>query len=119
MRTVLLGVAALLVTASLGAAQTQNVKGILVDNMCQMKTKTDQGALAKHTRECALMDGCVKSGYAVVTGDGMIYKLDAKGNDLAVAALKASKQADNLKVTLSGVTKDGMVAVTSLALDKM
>ncbi|MFM8535575.1 MAG: hypothetical protein ACKOEC_18620 [Acidimicrobiia bacterium] len=105
--------------ASPSIAQTQTLKRTLVDNMCQMKMKTDHGALAKHTRECALMDSCIKSGYAVVTDSGMVFKLDAKGNEQAVAALKASKQEANLKVTVAGAVKDGMVSVTSFMLDKM
>jgi hypothetical protein len=48
----------------------------------------------------------------------MVYKLDAKGNDQAVAALKASTQDANLKVTITGMTKDGMLSVSSLMLDK-
>jgi hypothetical protein len=118
MKNTLLLLAFLTLVAPAGFAQTQTVKGILVDNMCQMKMKTDQGALAKHTRGCALMDGCIKSGYALVTADGMVYKLDAKGNDQAVAALKASTQDANLKVTITGMTKDGMLSVSSLMLDK-
>jgi lipopolysaccharide export system protein LptA len=118
MKKVLFVALAVLVTASFTSAQMPTVKGFLVDNMCQMKMKTDQGALAKHSRDCALMDSCIKSGYAVVTADGMVYTLDAKGNEQAVAALKASKQTDNLKVTISGSTKNGMVMVSSLMLDK-
>lgn len=118
MKKILFAFLAFIVTASFSIAQTQTIRGTLVDNMCQMKMKTDQGALAAHTRDCALMDSCIKSGYAVVTADGMVYKLDAKGNEQAVAALKASKQAANLKVTIGGATKDGMLAVSSLMLDK-
>jgi hypothetical protein len=88
--------------------------------MCFSKAnmKMSPTELANHSRECALMDGCVKSGYALVTADGHVYKLDAKGNESAVAALKASKQSADLKVTVMGTNQSGTLTVKSVALDK-
>ena len=64
----MLGIAAgLLVVGGLavgGAAQTQTqtLKGHLVDVMCASKHATESDFIAKHDKQCLLMEGCVKSG---------------------------------------------------------
>lgn len=119
MRNILFVCAGLLLAATLASAQSQTVSGTLIDNMCFSKNmKMSQEELAGHSRECALMDGCIKSGYAVVTADGHVYKLDTKGNADAVATLKAAKQAANLKVTVMGTNKGGTLTVSKLMLDR-
>jgi hypothetical protein len=85
----------------------------LVDTHCGEKVKSEADA-DKHDRSCMLM--CEKNGYAVYK-DGKLLKLDAKGNELAAAALKASKKKDHLRVTVDGEVKGDTLAVTSLALD--
>ncbi|MFN0087150.1 MAG: hypothetical protein ACKVX9_17310 [Blastocatellia bacterium] len=42
---------------------------------------------AEHTKECALMEDCVKGGYGVYA-DGKWYPFDAKGNELAKTAFE-------------------------------
>lgn len=123
MQKILLVVVGLVLATGPMSAQmpAQTFKGTLIDNMCFNKAnmKMSQAELAGHSRECALMDGCVKSGYALVTAEGHVYKLDADGNKQAVAALEASKQAADLKVTVMGTNNGGTVMVKSVALDKM
>ena len=121
MRRILFAVAAFVLSASVTSAQTQTFKGTVIDNMCFNKANMKMSAadLAKHSSECTLMEGCIKSGYALVTADGHVYKLDTKGNMEVVAALKASKQAADLKVTVTGANNGGTIAVASLTLDNM
>lgn len=101
-------------TAALAEAET--FTGTLIDNAC-FKADMSPEDLAKHTRDCALMDGCVTSGYVVVTADGHVYKLDVEGNEKAVTALKKSEQAANLKVTVKGVNENGIIKVESITFD--
>lgn len=118
MKKVLFVFAAAALAATTSFAQATAVQGTLIDNACYKASMT-QADLSQHTRACALMDGCVKSGYSVVTADGHAYKLDAAGNEKVVAALNGSKQDADLKVTVDGTVSGDTIAVTKLMLDKM
>ena len=59
----------------------------LVDDMCHEQVKANADA---HSTSCALK--CASSGYGIFTSDGKWLKLDAKGNQEAVAALKKTKK---------------------------
>lgn len=117
MKKVLLVFAGLALGALTASAQSQTITGTLIDNACFKPTMT-QAELAKHTRECTMMENCTKSGYAVVTTDGKFYRLDTKGNAETVTALKASSKANDLKVTVTGAVKNDTIAVASIVLDK-
>src|SRR5690349_13939025 len=90
--------ATMLLTAA-GFVQAAEVSGALLDVACSADTLKDgyKGALA-HTKDCALMEACKKSGYGVVTEDGKFLKLDQQGNEKAVALLQKTEKADNIKV---------------------
>jgi hypothetical protein len=90
------------------AAVAATWSGTLTDVMCKDKD------VANHTRKCAL--GCAKSGFGVVTADGKFLKLDEAGNAKALAALKASTQEKDLKVTVSGELDGETIKVSSLQL---
>ena len=94
-------------------ASAAEIKGTLFDKMCS--TQGVAGA-KDHTRECALMPPCQASGYGVLTADGKFLAFDAAGNTKAIAALKGSKQKDDLKVTVTGDVKGETVTVTSIKL---
>lgn len=68
----------------------------------------------KHTRGCARK--CAHSGFGLVL-DGKFVKFDAKGNELAAAALEKTEKKDHLRVTVDGEMKDSVIAVSSLTLD--
>jgi hypothetical protein len=107
------------VLALLGAipAFAESVEGILMDNMCTgMVQKKGFDAAKGHTKECALMDNCKASGFAVVTADGKVLKFDAKGNEMAVKALEGSSKEDNLTVKVDGKVTGDSIAVSSLNL---
>jgi type 1 fimbria pilin len=94
--------------------KTVTITGNLMDNACAESAK-DLGAKAKnHSTSCALMDGCEKSGYAVYAADSKLYKLDDKGNDLAVDLLKNTKTKNGVKVSVEGTLNGDTVKVTKL-----
>jgi hypothetical protein len=95
----------------------ETVEGILMDNMCSgMVQKKGYDAAKGHTKECALMDNCKDSGFAVVTPDGKVLKLDAKGNQMAIKALEGSSKTENLTVKVDGTVSGDAIAVSSLDL---
>jgi hypothetical protein len=62
------------------------------------------------------MDDCVKSGYAVLTADDRLLKLDQKGNQIARALIKKTDREKDWKVTVTGQVADDQIAVSTLAL---
>jgi hypothetical protein len=95
----------------------ESVEGILMDNMCTGDVQKKGFAAAKeHGKDCALMDSCKDSGFAVVTPDGKVLKLDTKGNQMAVKALGSASKNDNLTVKVDGKVSGDSIAVSSLDL---
>lgn len=84
----------------------------LVDKMCVDKVKADPD---KHETSCLL--ACAKSGYGVLTADGTWIKFDKKGNEEALKALKATKKADGIRVTITGEKEGDMIKVSTLTID--
>ena len=100
-----------------GALSAAEVEGVLMDKMCSMKAAKDgQKAATMHTRQCAMMPDCEKSGYGVFTTDNKFLAFDSAGNGQASTALKASKKKDNLKVKVSGEIDGDTIKVASLKL---
>lgn len=108
----------LILSASLaGTLSAAEVDGVLMDKMCSMKAAKDgQRAATMHTRQCAMMPECEKSGYGVFTADNKFLVLDAAGNEKAVAALKTSTKKDNLKVKVTGEVDGETIKVANLKL---
>ncbi|MBZ5580187.1 MAG: hypothetical protein LAP40_26810 [Acidobacteriia bacterium] len=114
-----------LVASLAGMAAAAEVKGILIDRKCSGKAEVRvlssgiQGGLIvaeAHTRECALMPDCEKSGYGVFTYDNKFLSFDAAGSRKAAAAIKASKKLDDLEVVVTGEVKGDTIKVESLKL---
>ena len=116
---ILMALAALVITASTASAHEKvKLSGYVVDVMCfaeHAKDATDiaKKAAAEHTRDCALMEECVKSGYGIYA-DGKWYPFDAKGNELAKAMFEKAKRKDNIKVTVEGMSHDGKILVDKI-----
>ena len=119
-----LGVAGLLAGLA-GTAMAAEVKGILMDKACSGKAEVRvlptgiAGGLIvaeAHTRECALMPACQKSGYGVFTYDNKFLSFDDAGNRKALEAIRASKKLDNLEVEVTGDIKGDSIKVESLKL---
>ena len=99
------------------AAQGAQIQGVLMDKMCSMKAaKEGQPAAVSHTTKCALEPPCQGSGFGVFTSDNKFIALDAEGNTKALAALKATKKTDNLRVTVNGEIQGDIIKVASLKL---
>ncbi len=90
--------------------------GVLMDVACGAKTpkNADPAARAKgHTKSCALMESCVKSGYGVFV-DGKFLKFDAKGNTMAKSLLDASKKDKDIEVSVTGNLDGDTIKVSDL-----
>jgi len=109
-RIKLMGFAALLAVPVLCSAETWKDVA-LVDNNCADKVKANPDA---HTKDCAIK--CSSSGYAIVSADGTVLKLDATGNKDAIAALNAYGKPDHLRVTVSGDRDGESIKVKSLKM---
>jgi hypothetical protein len=88
-------------------------KAPLVDHMCVSKVKADPDS---HTTSCLMK--CAGSGYGILTGDGQWLKLDEAGNQKALAALKATKKKDHIRVDVTGERKGDTIQVATLALSE-
>jgi hypothetical protein len=98
--------------ASTALAETKTFNDVsVVDVACSTKVAADADS---HTRDCAMK--CQKSGFAIVTSDKQILKLDAAGNAKVLEELKASKKSDHLRVNVSGDVQGDTLNVTSVKL---
>lgn len=78
------------------------VTGFLIDNVCAEASQGEEAEEAEgHMVSCALTEASVKSGYAVVSG-GKLYRLDEKGNKLALRLLRDTRVRQGLSVTVAG-----------------
>jgi hypothetical protein len=109
------------------AAPAETIKGVLMDQMCSgkadLRISGATGTLVggrivaeAHTKECALMPACQKSGYGVYTSDNKFLKFDEAGNRKAIAALKASAKLDDFEVEITGEVKDDTIKVATLKI---
>src|ERR1700733_11273337 len=109
------------------AAHAEEIKGILMDQMCSgkadLRISGASGTLVggrivaeAHTRECLLMPECQKSGYGVYTSDNKFLKFDEAGNRKAIALIKASKKLDDFEVEVVGEVKGDTIKVVNLKL---
>ena len=113
------------VIAAMLAAGPAPIKGVLIDKKCSagaevrvLSTGIEGGMVVAeaHTRECALMPACQKSGYGIFTYDQKFLAFDEAGNKQALAAIKASKKLGNLEVEVIGEVKGDTIKVASLKM---
>jgi hypothetical protein len=107
-------------------AQTPDTKvqGVLIDKMCSYKAETrvvPGGLLAggiitiyPHTKQCALMPDCQKSGYGIFTYDQKFLPFDDAGNQKALAYFKQAKQEDDFRVEVIGQIQNDVLKVASI-----
>ncbi len=109
------------------AAHAETVKGVLMDQKCSgtadLRISGSSGLLVggrivaeAHTRQCALMPECEKSGYGVYTSDKKFLKFDEAGSRKALAAIKASTKLDDLEVEVTGDVKGDTIKVATLKI---
>src|SRR5579863_1709171 len=115
----------IVVSAFAIAVHAEEIKGILMDQMCSgkadLRISGSTGTLVggrivaeAHTRECLLMPECQKSGFGVYTSDNKFLKFDEAGNRKALAAIKASTRLDDFEVEITGEVKGDTIKVVSL-----
>jgi hypothetical protein len=103
-------------SAILSGQDNQKISGYLVDAVCAGHHATEAGYAANHNKACNLMDGCVKSGYTVITADQKVLKFDQKGNEQALALIKATDKDKDWKVVVTGKVEGDVIAVQSISL---
>lgn len=110
--------AAVLVAALGSLAQAAEIQGILLDRVCSAKIvqSGSQKAAQDHTRMCALMPDCAKSGYGVFTADGKFIVLDQAGNRKAEQALKASTKKNDIRVQVTGEQTGDTIKVAAIRI---
>ena len=110
---------AVLLAGSLFAGAPQKIQGHLVDVACASENaaKPKPGFAAKHSKDCLQMEECASSGYAIVTADNKVIKLDAKGNETAKKLIAESKKDADFKASASGTLEGDKLAVESLTLE--
>jgi hypothetical protein len=113
---VIAGLAVGRVVQAQAQAQTQTLKGHLVDVMCATKHAAEADYIANHDKKCLLMEGCVKSGYSLVTADGKVLKLDAKGSQQALDLIKKTERTSNWTVAVNGTVAGDTITVASIQL---
>jgi hypothetical protein len=104
-------------SSNLCAQDGQKIHGYLVDAVCAGNHAKEPGYAANHDKKCNLMDVCVKSGFSLITPDQRVLKFDAKGNEQALALLKATDKDKDWKVVVTGKSDGQTIAVTSIALE--
>lgn len=95
------------------AGEKTTVSGVLMDKACSAENKTTEKAL-KHSKDCALMEGCVKSGYGVLTADGKYIAFDAAGNKKAAAFVTKFKGDDSIKIQVDGTLEGSTLKVATI-----
>lgn len=103
----------LMLAFSLVAFAADTVSGTLMDQGCSKKHMGENLAKAdSHPKSCAMQCGA-KTGFAVVTPDGKIIKLDEASNKKAMEYLQNSKS-DSMKVKVSGTVTGDTIAVDTI-----
>lgn len=107
--------ALVVIASSVLAHEKVKLAGYVVDVMCfaeHIKEAPEAAtkAASEHTKECALMEDCVKSGYGIYA-DGKWYPFDAKGNDLAKSLFGKTARKDHIKMVVEGMKHDGKILV--------
>ena len=82
----------------------------LIDKNCVEKVKASPDS---HTTSCLLQ--CAKSGYGILD-NGKWLKFDSAGNEKALAALKATKKKDHIRVDVTGDMEGDSIKVATLSI---
>jgi hypothetical protein len=99
---------------SIGTAQGKKatLTGHLVDQMCGGELK-DASKAADHSKECALMDHCLASGFGIFA-DGKYVKFDAEGSKKAKALVEKTKKEKDISIVAEGTLNGDTLTVATL-----
>jgi hypothetical protein len=102
--------------AALGQGASKTLTGHIVDKACSGNVaKGGASAADAHSgsKGCAKKEGCEKSGYGIFA-NGKWTAFDAKGNELAKAALANASKETGAKFKVVGELKGDTLAVTEI-----
>jgi len=100
-------------------AKTTQVTGYLVDVSCSHdEAEAGPGWGQKHSRACLLMPACVRSGYAVLTGESQVIRFDTNGNNQAYKLILATTQDKDWRVRVRGLQAGDQLKVSNIELIK-
>ena len=94
-----------------------DLKGYVVDAMCatgMLKKDDPMAAASKHTKGCALEEGCAASGYGVFS-DGKWYKFDEAGDKMAMDLIQKTSTNKGIMVEVKGMMKGEAIAVSEIS----
>ena len=111
----------LLAGLAITAPGTSTIKGVQCSAKAEVRvlpTGIEGGMIVAeaHTRECALMPACQKSGYGIFTWDQKFLAFDAAGNRKALELIKTSKKLDDFEVEVTGTVEGDIIKVESIKL---
>jgi hypothetical protein len=126
LRSVLFGGVIAALFATIAAPAETKVEGVLIDKACSYKAETRvvpgpslAGGIVVaygHTRQCALMPECQRSGYGVFSYDNKFLAFDEAGNRKALAIFKESKKEDDFRVEVTGEVQGDVMKVSTIKL---
>ncbi len=93
------------------------INGYLIDNACataNAKDKDFADKAKKHKTSCALTPNCAGSGFAVLSDEGKLYKLDEAGNKSAEELLRNTETKMGVAIAVEGTIEGDTVHVTKL-----
>ncbi len=102
----------ILMIGALVLAEAKSYNGTLLDKVCSASA-SNPAKVAKHTKECALMESCVPGGYGIVV-DGKYLKFDEKGDKLASEWLAKTDKERDLQITVTGTLDGDVLKVETL-----
>jgi type 1 fimbria pilin len=109
-------VLALMAGALMAQDKSVTLTGYLIDNSCAANHETDKKFatwIKTHGTDCANMESCEKSGYAVFA-DNKLYKFDDAGNTSAATLLHSTKSKKGLHIKVEGTVAGDTVKVTKI-----
>lgn len=110
---------ALPLQAKEAAGKNVHLHGTLIDMTCWNDRSGDTSTLLReHTKKCLQMPDCIGSGYAIVTPDGQVYKMDPTSNDSTTKWIAATQKDANWRVDVKGRVEHGLLDVKKIQLQK-
>src|SRR5262245_5195099 len=109
---VLAGSLALTLSIAMAQGKKVTLTGHLVDQMCGGEVK-DSAKAAEHSKECALMDHCLASGFGIFA-DGKYVKFDGEGSKKAKELVEKTKKDKNITIVAEGTLDGDTLTVASL-----
>jgi hypothetical protein len=92
------------------------LRGTVIDNMCADGSKDNLAEFIKtHTKQCALMEHCVASGFSIFA-DGELHKFDVASNKKIAEFLRKSDS--KLKVVVKAENSGKELSLVSIENQK-